>query len=195
MANKKQPDTRVPNPLGENEKKIIYDFFALFPSLTAGLYSISTDDVKGFKKMSPEETDYVDDVVTEMTSLSNLVASNVNVKNIQAARTAAPEFEKIGNLFIQAGQLFLRNNMQADSYGYQQASIFEGDTQSAIYNNIKGAVETKERLEANRKKRNAAAAATRQATAARVATEKAAAEAEATRVADEKAAKKAGKTT
>lgn len=195
MANKKQPDTRVPNPLGENEKKIIYDFFALFPSLTAGLYSISTDDVKGFKKMSPEETDYVDDVVTEMTSPSNLVASNVNVKNIQAARTAAPEFEKIGNLFIQAGQLFLRNNMQADSYGYQQASIFEGDTQSAIYNNIKGAVETKERLEANRKKRNTAAAATRQATAARVATEKTAAEAEAARVADEKAAKKAGKTT
>lgn len=195
MANKKQPDTRVPNPLGENEKKIIYDFFALFPSLTAGLYSISTDDVKGFKKMSPEETDYVDDVVTEMTSPSNLVASNVNVKNIQAARTAAPEFEKIGNLFIQAGQLFLRNNMQADSYGYQQASIFEGDTQSAIYNNVKGAVETKERLEANRKKRNTAAAATRQATAARVATEKTAAEAEAARVADEKAAKKAGKTT
>ena len=76
MANKKQPDTRVPNPLGENEKKIIYDFFALFPSLTAGLYSISTDDVKGFKKMSPEETAYVDDVITKMTSPSrpNLVS-------------------------------------------------------------------------------------------------------------------------
>ena len=174
MANKKKPDTRVPKSLTDAEEKIIYDFFALLPSITSKLYSISTDDVKGFKKVSPEEIDYINDVVTEMSSPSNLVASNVKVANIQESRVAKTQFEKIAALFNQTGQLFLRNSMQSDSYGYQQAAIFESDVQNAIDADIQGAIEAKERLESNRKKRNAASAATRQANAAKLAEEEAA---------------------
>ena len=129
MTNKKKPDTRVPNPLTNVEEKIIFDFFNALPSITSKLYSISTDDVKGFKKTSAEEDDYITDVVTEMSSPSNLVASNVKVANIEASRTATKQFEKMAALFNQTGQLFARNSMQSDSYGYQQAAIFESDVQ------------------------------------------------------------------
>ena len=178
MANKKKPDIRVPNPLTDAEEKIISDFFNALPTITSKLYSISTDDVKGFKKVSAEEIDYINDVVTEMSSPSNLVASNVKVTNIEASRTATKQFEKIASSFNQAGQLFSRNSMQSDSYGYQQAAIFEADVQNAIDAGIQGAIETKERLESNRKKRNAAATATRQANAAKLA------ETEAAKIAD-----------
>jgi hypothetical protein len=173
MANKKKPDTHVPNPLADAEYQSMIDYLTSLTPRLSGLYSISTDDVKGFKKVSRDETDFINDVITEMSHPSNGVASNVQVKNIQAARAASPQFEKLGNLYMQVGQLFLRNAMQADSYAYQHSSVFEADVQNAIDMDVKGAVEIKERLESNRKKRNAASAATRQATAARLAEEKA----------------------
>jgi uncharacterized protein YycO len=115
---------------------------------------------------------YIDDVVDAMKSSSNKVASNVNAKNIQDGVTAQEQFSKLGSLFTEWGKIFSRNAMQAASFSYQHASIYEANVDSAIGSEVKGAVEIKEKLEGKRKKRNAASAATRQANLARLNEEK-----------------------
>jgi hypothetical protein len=185
MANNKQPDYRTPNPLAEDKYQGLLDFTETLPSHTEGLYSLSADDVKGFKKVSQDEIDYVIDVVKAMKSASNGVASNVKVENIEKARLGSTQFSELGAVFTKWGLIFTRNAMQCDSYAYQHAATFEMDVESAIRSGIKGAVETKETLESNRKKRNAAAAATRQANAAQKEAERLALEAQ-------KAAQKGG---
>jgi hypothetical protein len=164
---KKKIDLRVPNPLPLTSEQFFQNFFNELPNHIGGMYSIDADEVKTFKKLSADDETYVEDVITEMNGNNDLVATNVKVNNVKNGKIAARQFGGLGKQFEFLANYFLRNEMQADSFSYQHAAVYEDDVDNALRLDVKGANEVKERLEANRPKRNASAAATRAANEAR----------------------------
>jgi hypothetical protein len=165
MSVKKKPDTRVPQILTNEAYQSIKTMVATLPTLTESLLSIGADEVKFFKRLSADDRKYVSDVIQAMTDSNGKVATNENLENIKQSKKAGEQFREMMNLFTYWATIFERNAIQADSYSYQHAAVYEDDVDNAINANVKGAIEIKEQLESNRAARNAAAAATRKANA------------------------------
>jgi hypothetical protein len=161
MGKNKIPDNRVPNPLSGDAVQFFKTFFEEAPQHMAGLYSIAAAETKSFKKVSNDDESYCKDVVQVMQDKNCKVATNVNWSNIDVAGVAMEQFDGLAVKFFELATKFSRNAMQSGSYRYQHSATFEDDVDSAIRSEVKGVIEVKEKLEANRKKRNDAAASTR----------------------------------
>ena len=164
MAKAKKPlDPRVPRPFPEKTYAEMESFLNVMHIRTANLYDIDPNEIKNFIKINEDDRNYMSDVVEVHSVQPDTIVNTINVPSISDAILTSYQCRKIGQLFVDWGQMMLRNGQQADSYGYQCASNYEGYVDAGINANVKGAQMIKNKLESNREARKRKAAATRAA--------------------------------
>ena len=162
---KKVFDQRVPRPHPTATYDEIMSFLNGMPARALNLHEVKPDETKNFAKLNADSLNYVKDVVNAKTQQPNLILTHVSLNNIKDGKLAAEQFRDIATLLTSWAGAYTRNALQAESYTYQQSSIYESDVDTAIASSVTGAQMVKDTLVANREARIRKSVATRNANA------------------------------